>query len=267
MAYEELGRTLVKRKFSTLNILTLGNKFNIGFGCEGHPDVNDWFGVLDDVGEKNESYIDGLHIHNSKRSDFIDIFCSSQVLSGKKRKHKIGLQRVCDAYTINTSCIRHLNMLRDLQKDKGWYEKPTTCGYKFFDWRKEKKSDEKIYAFFLHTALGIAVELKTDIFNWFRSARHIHQTAVPVIHNKMSDVISFQNSNWNILAWGSGTISSTTRSKRRKFYIGNKGLGWDRPNLRVTQPLFTDFMNQIQTREDGDELVARANELELQPFE
>ena len=58
-------------------------------------------------------------------------------------------------------------MLRDLQKDKGWYEKPTTCGYKFFDWRKEKKSDETNHAFFLHTALGIAVELKTDIFNWF----------------------------------------------------------------------------------------------------
>ena len=191
MAYEELGRTLVKRKFSTLNILTLGNKLNIGFGCEGHPDVNDWFGVLDNVGEKIESYIDWLRIHNFNRSDFSNTFGSSQVGSGKKRKRKIELQKVCDAYTINTSCIRHLNMLRDLQTDKGWYEKPTTCGYKFFDWRKEKKSDGKNYAFFLHTALGIAVELKTDIFNWFRSARHIHQIAVPVIHNKMKDVISF----------------------------------------------------------------------------
>ena len=138
MAYEELGQTLVKRKFSTLNFLTLGNKFNIGFGCEGHLDVNDWFGVLNDVGEKIETYIDELRIHNSKRSDFIKTSGTfsrdvSKVLSGKKRKRKIELQKVCDAYTINTSCIRHLNMLRDLQNDKGWYEKPTTCGYKFFD--------------------------------------------------------------------------------------------------------------------------------------
>ena len=83
----------------------------------------------------------------------------------------------------------------------------------------------------------------------------------------MSDVISFQNSNWNILAWGSGTISSTTQSKRRKFYIENKGLGWDLPNLQVTQRLFRECFNQIQTKEDFDEPVARANELELQPFE
>ena len=153
MAYEELGRTLVKRKFSTLNILTLGNKWIIGFGCEGHPDVNDWFGILDDVGEKIESYMNELSNHNSKRSAFIDTFGSSRVLSGKKRKREIELQKSRNAYTINASCIRHLKMLRDLQKDKGWYEKPTTCGYKFFDWRQNKSSHEKIYAFFLHTAL------------------------------------------------------------------------------------------------------------------
>ena len=272
MAYEELGRTLVKRKFSTLNILTLGNKWIIGFGCEGHPDVNDWFGILDDVGEKIESYMNELSNHNSKRSAFIDTFgtCSrdvSKVLSGKKRKREIELQKSRNAYTINASCIRHLKMLRDLQKDKGWYEKPTTCGYKFFDWRQNKSSHENIYAFFLHTALGIAVELKTDIFNWFRSARHIHQTAVPVIYNEKTDVISFQNSEWNILAWGSGTISSTTQKKRRKFYIQNKGIGWDLPNLRVTQELFRNFFIDIQTRPNGDDLVARANELELQPFD
>ena len=69
------------------------------------------------------------------------------------------------------------------------------------------------------------------------------------------------------MAWGSGTISSTTQKKRRKFYIQNKGIGWDLPNLRVTQELFRDFFIQIQTQPNGDDLVARANELELQPLD
>ena len=66
---------------------------------------------------------------------------------------------------------------------------------------------------------------------------------------------------------GSGTISPTTQTKRYKFYIENNGLGWNLPNLWVTQELFMEFFNQIKIREDGDKLVARANELDLQPFD
>ena len=70
--------------------------------CEGHQDVNDWFGELDDVGEKIESYIGELRIHNSKRSDFIDTFGTylrdvSEVFSRKKREHEIELYKVRDA--------------------------------------------------------------------------------------------------------------------------------------------------------------------------
>ena len=77
----------------------------------------------------------------------------------------------------------------------------------------------------------------------------------------MSDIILSQNSALNILTWDSGTISSTTQKKRQKFYIKNMDLGWNLPNLQVTQELFMTFFIQIQTQVNGDDLVARVNKL------
>ena len=34
--------------------------------------------------------------------------------------------------------IKHMSMLHDFQTDKGWYKKPTTYKYNYFDWRKNK---------------------------------------------------------------------------------------------------------------------------------
>ena len=241
MAHEELGRSLIKRKFGTLNILTLGDDFIFGFACEGHPDVYDWFGTVDDIGEKINSYVEEVREFNMKR--YKDITEINSAILNKKRKRSIcQLDNVLDIYIENAYMIRHMNMLHDLQTEKGWYEKPTTCGYNFFDWRTNKSADEKNYAFFLHTALSVAVELDTDIFNWFWSARHIHQTAVPIIHFERTDHIVFNDNCRNILAWGGGTTSRTTQSNRRQFYIKHRGEGWNNLNLRVTTQRFTRFI-------------------------
>ena len=84
MAHEELGRTLVKREFATLNILTLGNNIILGFVCKGHPDVNDWFETIDDVGEIINSYVDEVPKLNFKRYKYI--IDSNNALLKKEKK-------------------------------------------------------------------------------------------------------------------------------------------------------------------------------------
>ena len=82
---------------------------------------------------------------------------------------------------------------------------------------KEQKEGMNIFIFFIHTALSIVVELCTGIFNWFCSTGYIHQTVVSAIHHETIDMISFQNNKRNIVAWGTGIISST--KQRKKAFI------------------------------------------------
>ena len=127
MAYKELGRTLVKRKFATLNLLTLGNHVILGFACEGHQDVNDWFVTINDVGKMINSYIDEVCELNLKR--YKDIIELNNALLKKKRKRTIQhFDKVLNIYVENLYLIRHMTMLHDLQTKRGWYEKPTMCG-------------------------------------------------------------------------------------------------------------------------------------------
>ena len=83
----------------------------------------------------------------------------------------------------------------------------------------------KKYDFFLHTALSVAAEFDTYIFNWFQSTRHIHQTAVPVIYFETTDEIVFNDDYRNIMAWGSDTTSPTIQENQRKFYTKHEGGG------------------------------------------
>ncbi len=74
IAHKKLGRTLVKSEFATLNILILGNNIILGFVCEGHPDVNDWFITIDDVSGMINSYVDEISKLNFKiYKDIIEI--------------------------------------------------------------------------------------------------------------------------------------------------------------------------------------------------
>ena len=56
--HRKLGYKLTKQEFSALNILTLGDKLNIDFGCKGYSSANDQFDTIDDIGEKIELYVD-----------------------------------------------------------------------------------------------------------------------------------------------------------------------------------------------------------------
>ena len=73
--------------------------------------------------------------------------------------------------------------------------------------------------FFLHATLFTVWKLDTHIFDLFCSVRHIHQTAVPVIHLEVTCEIMFNDNDRNIMAQRSGTISPTTQAKRCQFYI------------------------------------------------
>ena len=70
----------------------------------------------------------------------------------------------------------------------------------------------KIYALFVY-GTNIAVEFDTYIFNWFRSAIHIHQTEVTVIHLEVTDEFLFHENETNIIILGNETTPPTTQAK------------------------------------------------------
>ena len=102
MVHEELGRTLVKRKFATLKILTLRNDTILGFACESNPDVNDWFQTIDGVCEMVNSYVDEVCEHKFKIYFKIEI----NIVVLKKRKRKITIDHLDNYfYTYIKNCI------------------------------------------------------------------------------------------------------------------------------------------------------------------
>ena len=111
--------------------------------------------------------------------------------------------------------------------------------------------------------MSVALELDTDVFNWFWSARHIHQTTVPIIHLENTDEIVFNDICRNIMAWGSGTVSSTVQSNRRKFYIKHKGDGWQNRNLRVTKQRFASFIIANMSNQNLPNFIRDANEADI----
>ena len=115
----------------------------------------------------------------------------------------------------------------------------------------------------MHTALSVAVELETDVFNWFRSARHIHQTAVPVIHSKNTDEIVFNDICKNIIAWGSVTPSPTVQANRRKLYIKHKEGGCQNQKLRVTKEIFASFIFANMSNQNLPNFIRDANEEDI----
>ena len=102
------------------------------------------------------------------------------------------LHNVRDAYINNASCIIHINILQNLQNDKGWYEKPTTYRYKLFDWSEEKIPNKKIYTSSYIPLWVIVVELKNRHF-WFDLISQAYSSKeVPVIHHETTNVILFK---------------------------------------------------------------------------
>ena len=133
----------------------------------------------------------------------------------------------------------HLKLLKSLSPS-GLFPKATVCGYKFLG---TTRKGQELISFFLHTALGVAVRLESDIYHWFLGGQHRHQTAVSVLWDVKKDTVSFNDPEFQILAWGNGPSADTKQSQRREFY--NRHLG---PTPRVTQTL---FVNQMKAAENA----------------
>ena len=73
------------------------------------------------------SYFDELCEPNFKRyKNIIDINIAALKKKGKRTIDHF--DNVSDVYIEHSYLITHMSMLHDLQTDKVWYKKPTTCG-------------------------------------------------------------------------------------------------------------------------------------------
>lgn len=215
---QAVGNTICPvKRFSNLIILTSGASKTIGFCNEAHDDKRDWFEecVNEDI----------THFFHKIYEDI------AALENSENQTNNIQLPLLQMMHN-------HLKSLKSLSP-KGSFEKATVCGYKFLgSWKGQDLATSVLYSFFVHTALGIAVSLESDIYHWFRAGQHRHQTALSVIWDKSLDTITFNDSSFQILAWGSGSGGSTKSGKRREFYLRHF------ENVaRVTQPLFLRMVN------------------------
>lgn len=246
-AYQSAGHQISKNRFGNINILTFGNQNLIGFANEEHVDNNDWLGR--DTDQEAEKLLYSIRDHARK------IF--ENIKSYKDQTNPECQARLSKYVKISTAFkyILNLGMLGLKRNDIPRYESPTTCGYKFVDERRNP-CGFVIYAYFLHPSISIAVQLATDIFHWFRAARHSHHTSVPVLFNKETETIRFHDEDVMILAWGGGgSEARTQQAKRRRFYLANQGPGWQNPGgLRVTAWRFRALLDSL-----SDQQVLNAN--------
>ena len=200
------------KRFSRLIILTSGSSNSIAFANESHNDKNDSF---------DSSAESGFDAFISKLS------CDIDSLQGNKN------QTGNIQLPILLKMRKHLQLLKSLSSS-GSFPKATVCGYKFLG---SKRTGSELISFFLHTALGVAVRLESDIYHWFCGGLHRHQTAISVLWDREKDTVSFNDPEFQILAWGNGPPKKK-QSQRREFYIRHFG-----PTPKVTQTLFVNQVN------------------------
>lgn len=215
-----VGSTICPNKrFSTLIILTSGASKSLAFANESHDDKRDWF---------DDSASEGFDLFYSKLCNDI-----TSLKDNKKHTGDTQLQ-------ILIKMKNHLHQLKSLSPN-GAFDKATVCGYKFLgSWSGQENDTSVLYSFFLHTALGIAVWLESDVYHWFRGGQHRHQTAVSVLWERSNDTISFNDPNFQILAWGEGATNNANQGRRREFYLRHFGY---RPV--VSQQIFMNDVNAV----------------------
>ena len=144
-----VGSTICPNKrFSNLIILTSGGSNSIAFANESHDDKRDWF--------DNSSLVDGFEAFRLK--------LLGDIASLKGNAKQTGASQL----PLLLKMINHLDLLKSLSPNES-YNKATVCGYKFLgSWSGKDDCTSVLYSFFLHTALGIAVMIESDIYHWFR---------------------------------------------------------------------------------------------------
>ncbi|GFH61168.1 predicted protein [Chaetoceros tenuissimus] len=181
--YKAANCVVSQNRFGSINILTFGDKYLIGFSNEEHVDTNDWLGEDIDVEVEKLVY----QLKHSTAS------LKKNIQSYKDYSNKECQLRL-KKYVKLSNAVKYLLKLGKLggKHRIPRYETPTTCGYKFVDERMDLAFE--ICAYFLHPSIGVAVRLVSNIFHWFRAARHTHHTSVPVLFCKEKQIITFNDS-------------------------------------------------------------------------